>query len=130
MLAEQIVDIPVPRGRGRWRRSSRPGQGSTAPSQQIVDTPVPRGGLQGFRQGQVLALHLQFLALRIERFMDFFRTFPGVKKSSGSSSHCGVHPAGHFSPAGVAAERSSWTPVAYELQESLAEEAQGGRALD
>ena len=80
VLAEQIVDIPVPRGRGRWRRSSRPGEGSTAPSQQIVDTPVPRGGLQGFRQGQVLALHLQFLALRIERFMDFFSHFSRSEK--------------------------------------------------
>ena len=49
--AEQIIDIPVPRGRrggGGGLQSFLPVQNSTAPSQQIVDIPVRSGGLQRF----------------------------------------------------------------------------------
>ena len=51
--AEQIVDIPVPRGRDRRRlQGSLPGQSSTAAGVvQSVDIPV-RGGLRGFLPGQ------------------------------------------------------------------------------
>ena len=51
--AEQIVDIPVPRGRDRRRlEGSLPRQSSTAAGVvQIVDIPV-RGGLRGFLPGQ------------------------------------------------------------------------------
>ena len=51
--AEQIIDIPVPHGRGRagqaGLRSSSQGQGSTAfRGVDLVDIPVPRrGGLHG-----------------------------------------------------------------------------------
>ena len=110
--AEQIVDNPVPRGRGGVAEVFKefPQDRVQQRRLRIVDIPVPRGGLQGFRQ---------FLALRARRFKFFFRTFPGVEKSSGSGSQCGALPAGYFS------ESSSWTPTAYELQESLAEENQG-----
>ena len=62
--AEQIVDTPVPHGRGRDARGGlqglSQGQGSTAVSGAVhVNTPVPhvsgggaRGGLQGLSQGQ------------------------------------------------------------------------------
>ena len=51
--AEQIVDIPVPRGRDRRRlQGSFPRQSSTAAGVvQNVDIPV-RGGLRGFLPGQ------------------------------------------------------------------------------
>ena len=43
--AEQIVDIPVPRGRGRRRQGVLLGQSSAAfDAEQTVDIPVPGGG--------------------------------------------------------------------------------------
>ena len=36
-----------------------------------------------------------------------------MKKSAGSASQCGDHPAVYFSPAGVVAHSSSWSPAAY-----------------
>ena len=59
--AEQIIEIPVPHGRGRvvgrCLQDLRPEQSSTAVAEQNVDTSVPRrggsrGGLQGFSPGQ------------------------------------------------------------------------------
>ena len=52
--AEQIVDIPVPRGRGRRRRQGfLPGQASTASvAEQTADIPSSSGDLQGFRPRQ------------------------------------------------------------------------------
>ena len=51
--AEQIVDIPVPHGRGRRRQGFLPGQASSASvSEQIIDIPVPRRGGSGSRGPQ------------------------------------------------------------------------------
>ena len=47
-IVEQIVDIPVPHGRGRRLQDSLPRQGSTAcGAEQIADSPID-GGLHGF----------------------------------------------------------------------------------
>ena len=53
-IVEQIVDIPVPHGRGRRRlQDSLPRQGSTASgAEQIADSPIG-GGLHGFLTGLV-----------------------------------------------------------------------------
>ena len=56
LLAEQIVDILVPRGRGGsgdgGPQGFLPGQGSQRTVEQIVAVPVPGGGLQHFPSGQ------------------------------------------------------------------------------
>ena len=56
LLAEQIVDIPVPRGRGSsgvgGLQGFQPRQGSHRTVEQNVDNPVPSGGLPNFRSGQ------------------------------------------------------------------------------
>ena len=36
-----------------------------------------------------------------------------MKKSAGSASQCGDHPLGYFSPSGIVAHSSSWSPAAY-----------------
>ena len=51
-IAEQIVGIPIPRGRHGRSPGSLPGQGSTASAaEQIADIPSSSGDLQGFRPG-------------------------------------------------------------------------------
>ena len=74
---EQIVDIPVPRGRGGLGGGSlqrfSPGQGATAfGGADHVDIRVPSGGLKVFAQGRVQELHPQVLALRKGLLMVFF----------------------------------------------------------
>ena len=52
-IVEQIVGIPVPRGRHGRLPGSLPGQGSTASAaEQIADIPSSSGDLQGFRPRQ------------------------------------------------------------------------------
>ena len=66
------------------------------------------------------------LALQMRRLTGFFELFPDfkeVRSPAGSAemtrqveiSTLGAH---HMAPAGVVAHSSSWTPAAYELEES------------
>ena len=83
--AEQIVDNPVPRGRGgsggvRSLQGFLPEQNSTAPvSMQIVDFPVRSGGLQS-RFSPRPGFQPHCLALQMRRFNGFFALFPDFKK--------------------------------------------------
>ena len=58
-FAEQVVDNPVSRGRGRRLQGLLPGQSSSPSAEQTVDIPVPRregsssGGLHGFSQNRI-----------------------------------------------------------------------------
>ena len=117
--AEQIIDIPVPRGRrGGWWRSPKFSP-KTRPSTQIVDTPVRSGGLQGFRPGQVSTASSSLPRSADEAVEGVFRTFPRFQKSAESGNHCGgdlacgVSTLGshQMSRAGVAAHLSSSRPA-------------------
>ena len=112
--AEQIVDIPA---RTRGLQGLRPGQDSTAfCGAELVDIPVPSGrgaggGLHEFSPGQGSRASSSCSRAAEVAFDGGFRTFPGVKKSPGSASQCGDHPLGYFSPSGVVAHSSSWSPA-------------------
>ena len=58
-IAEQIMDIPVPRGRGGsgdgGLQGFHPGQGSQRTAEQLVDIPVPGAGLHDSLPGPELA---------------------------------------------------------------------------
>ena len=57
-ISVQIVDNPVPRGRGRRLQGFLPRQSPTAQSaEQLADVPIHGGGLQGSRPGQNSAAH-------------------------------------------------------------------------
>ena len=99
-VGEQIVDIPVPRGRGKRRvYGSLPEQGTTAQTvEQIVD--IPSGGVCG--PGSSSAGF----------YCGVFRTFPHGKK---------VRSAGQVS-ADLPRHVSSWTPPAYDVSVGPEEE--------
>ena len=65
--AEQIVDIPVPRGRDRRLQGSLARRSSTVAGVQNVDFPV-RGGLRGFLPEQVS-----------QRTVEVFKIFTSVR---------------------------------------------------
>ena len=92
--SEQIIDIPVPQGRGSrgghgGLQGVSQGQGSTALcGADPVDIPVPRsGGLQGFLQRQGPTASSSSSHFRAgaadELFQGVFRTFPQMKKVRG-----------------------------------------------
>ena len=101
-------------------------------AEQIVDIPVRGGGRQGFRPGQVATASASLPRSAHEAVEGVFRTFPRFHKSAESGQQVsaeitrqvdyftlGAHQMAH---AGVAAHSSSWTPAAYEPEESLPEE--------
>ena len=103
--AEQIIDIPVPRGHGDrgGLQGSLPRQTSAAlfPWNRTVDIPAG-GGLQDFLPDP--GASSSSAVSRDERRYGVFRTFPQVKKSAKSAG----------SPsAELLREVSSWTPAAY-----------------
>ena len=103
--AEQIVDIPVPRGRwgGGGGLQSFSQYRIQAPSQQIVDFPVRSGGLQGFRPGQVLALRMMCLK-------GSFRTFlHGYKKSVEVAGQVSAQLDGRTPAHPLSAHQMAWT---------------------
>ena len=83
-----------------------------------VDIPVPSGrgaggGLQGFRRGQGSSASSSTDRSYVgDGAFDGFSHFSQSEKSAGSASQCGDHPLGYFSPGGVVAHSSSWSPVA------------------
>ena len=68
-IAEQIVDIPVPRGRGgsggRGLQGFHPRQGSQRAVEQLVVIPAPGGGLHDSNPVPGSAPHLQFRVMRL-----------------------------------------------------------------
>ena len=107
---EQIVDIPA---RTRGLQGIRPGQSSTASVGVHGRGGMGGGSLQGFSPGQGSRASSSCSRAAEVAFDGVFRTFPGVNKVRGSASQCGDHPLGYFSPGGVVAHSSSWSPTAY-----------------
>ena len=93
LTAEQIVDIPVPQGRGGLGggglQSFSQEQGSTAVhGADLVDNPVPHGrvggrGLQGSRPGQGSSASSSHVGAADGAGQGVFRTFPVGKKVRG-----------------------------------------------
>ena len=114
-IAEQIIDIPFPQGRGgRDVRGGLQGfsqrQSSTACSgTDHVDTPVPQsrgggGGLLGFRPDPNSAASSSRSCAVDEPFQGFFSHFSPEEKSAGLGPH---------SRSELGADFTSWTPTAY-----------------
>ena len=86
-IAEQIMDIPVPRGRGGsgdgGLQGFHPGQGSQRTAEQLVDIPVPGAGLHDSLPGPELAASSAVSRDELGQCFFFFALFPEVKK-------CGV----------------------------------------
>ena len=123
-VGEQIVDIPVPRGRGKRRvQGFLPEQSTTAqPVEQLVDIPSSRRGLYGSlpEQGTTAQTVEQIVdipsggvcgsgsssaaAAADEDFTGVFRTFPHGKKSAECrAGQCGPAPARQLLHAGGSA---------------------------
>ena len=124
--AEQIVNNPVPRGRGRRLQGFPPEQNPTAQTaEQLVDIPIHGGGLLCLRPGQGSQRTVEEIAdIRgdsssssyspagaddaDDAFQWVFRTFPRNKKRARVTRQV---------TAGVLADASSWTPAAHERTE-------------
>ena len=144
-VGEQIVDIPVPRGRGKRRvHGFLPEQSSTAqPVEQLVDIPSSRRGLYGSlpEQGTTAQTVEQIVdipsggvcgpgsssaaAAADEDFTGVFRTFPHGKKVRSAGQVSADLPR-HVSSSTPAAQPVSWwaslTPAQQpELEEARAE---------
>ena len=118
--AEQIVDNPASRGRGRRGgiQGFFPGQSSTADA---VDTP-PRGDLQGFLPGEgSSASSSHSPGAADEAGQGVFRTFPRDKKSATVPPH---------SVSELPPHSSSWTSAAYALPTVLEKEERRRRVQE
>ena len=106
LVWEQIVDTPVPHGRGRAHRGglqgARPGQNSAAfYGAEHVEIPVPqgrggRGGLLGLRPDSNSAASSAHSGAAYEVFPGFFALFPEEKKCDvgsalGVGTECGLY---------------------------------------
>ena len=113
LVWEQIVDTPVPHGRGRAHQGglqgARPGQNSTAfYGAEHVDIPVPQGrgvggGLLGARPDTNSAASSVRSGAADEVFPGGFRTFSRGQKSATLGPHSGSE---------LSADFTSWTPAA------------------
>ena len=119
--AEQIVDNPASRGRGRRGgiQGFFPGQSSTAGA---VDIPVPRGVLQGFLPGEGSSASSSYSpGAADDAGQGYFRTFPLDKKSATVPPHSWSELPPHS---------SSWTSAAYALPTVLEKEERRRRVQE